>query len=134
MLDATQPKGANYYWKSEFLPELSDGYLDVFRQNAAGIESPMSQVILFHLAGELNEHDEDDGAVGNRDAAYVTAPPEPGRRPTRVARATRTGFDPRGSGFAPSPRAATTSTSRRRTMTQRGSRAPTGAITSDCAV
>ncbi len=72
MLDATQPKGANYYWKTEFLPELSDGYLEVFRENAAGIESPMSQVILFHLAGELQEHAEDDGAVGNRDAAYVT--------------------------------------------------------------
>ncbi len=73
MLDATQPKGANYYWKTEFVPELSDDYLDVFRENAAGIESPMSQVILFHLAGKLQEHDEDDGAVGNRDATFVTA-------------------------------------------------------------
>ncbi len=72
MLDATQPKGANYYWKTEFLSGLSNGYLDVFRANAEGIESPMSQVILFHIEGAVNEHAEDDGAVGNRDAAFVT--------------------------------------------------------------
>jgi FAD/FMN-containing dehydrogenase len=72
MLDATQPKGANYYWKTEFLPELTDGYLEVFRENAAGIESPMSQMILFHLEGAAQEHSEDDGAVGNRDATFVT--------------------------------------------------------------
>ncbi len=73
MLDATQPKGANYYWKTEFIPGLSDDYLGVFRANAEGIESPMSQVILFHIGGAVNEHAEDDGAVGNRDAAFVTA-------------------------------------------------------------
>jgi FAD/FMN-containing dehydrogenase len=72
MLDATQPKGANYYWKTEFISTLDDDYLDVFRTNAAGIESPMSQVILFHIEGAVNEHAEDDGAVGNRDAKFVT--------------------------------------------------------------
>jgi FAD/FMN-containing dehydrogenase len=71
MIDATQPKGANYYWKTEFLPEISDAYLKVFRENAAGIESPMSQVINFHIAGAVNERAENDGAVGNRDAAFV---------------------------------------------------------------
>ena len=71
MLDATQPKGANYYWKTEFIPELSDGYLESVRANAAEIESPMSQVITFHIAGAGNDHAEDDGAVGNRDAAFV---------------------------------------------------------------
>jgi FAD/FMN-containing dehydrogenase len=72
MLDATQPKGANYYWKTEFISDLSDDYLEVFRTNASAIESPMSQVILFHIEGALNEHAEDDGAVGNRDATFVT--------------------------------------------------------------
>ena len=71
MLDATQPKGANYYWKTEFIPELSEGYLESVRANGAEIESPMSQVITFHIAGGVNEHAEDDGAVGNRDAAFV---------------------------------------------------------------
>ena len=71
MLNATQPKGANYYWKTEFISELSEGYLESVRANAAEIESPMSQVITFHIAGGVNEHAEDDGAVGNRDAAFV---------------------------------------------------------------
>jgi FAD/FMN-containing dehydrogenase len=71
MLDATQPKQANYYWKTEFIPELSNGYLESVRTNAAEIESPMSQVITFHIAGGVNEHAEDDGAVGNRDAEFV---------------------------------------------------------------
>jgi FAD/FMN-containing dehydrogenase len=72
LLDATQPKGANYYWKTEFIPGLSDEYLAVFRANAAEIASPMSQFMAFHIQGAVNEHAEDDGAVGNRDAAFVT--------------------------------------------------------------
>ncbi|MGH8941229.1 MAG: FAD-binding oxidoreductase [Acidimicrobiia bacterium] len=71
MLNATQPKGANYYWKTEFIPELSEGYLESVRASAAEIESPMSQVITFHIAGGVNDRAEDDGAVGNRDAAFV---------------------------------------------------------------
>jgi len=72
MLDPTQPKGAHYYWKTEFIPGLSDEYLGTVRATAGEIESPMSQVFAFHLEGAVNEHAEDDGAVGNRDAAFVT--------------------------------------------------------------
>jgi FAD/FMN-containing dehydrogenase len=72
LIDATQPKGANYYWKTEFIPGLSDEYLAVFRANGAEIASPMSQFMAFHIQGAANEHAEDDGAVGNRDAAFVT--------------------------------------------------------------
>jgi FAD/FMN-containing dehydrogenase len=32
----------------------------------------MSQFMAFHIQGAVNEHAEDDGAVGNRDAAFVT--------------------------------------------------------------
>ncbi|HET9443520.1 MAG TPA: FAD-binding oxidoreductase [Acidimicrobiales bacterium] len=73
MLDATQPTGMNYYWKSEYLPGLSDDLLSAYRGVAGTLPTPMSQAVLFHLAGALNERDEDDGAVGNRDAAFVTA-------------------------------------------------------------
>lgn len=71
MLDATQPKGMNYYWKSEFLPALDDEMLDDYRRLFVGLEAPANQAVLFHLAGKLADHDEDDGAVGNRDAAYA---------------------------------------------------------------
>ncbi len=72
MLDATQPKGAHYYWKTEFIPELSEAYEETFRTGALKVTSPMSQSIIFHLAGALNERPDDDGAMGNRRARYVT--------------------------------------------------------------
>lgn len=74
MLDATQPKGLNYYWKSEFLPAFSPEYRATVLENALRLTSPLSQAVAgFHIGGALNERDEDDGAVGNRDARYVSA-------------------------------------------------------------
>ena len=73
MLDATQPKGMQYYWKSEFLPGLSDGLLHTIREKLQGVEAPANQLVIFHLAGAIGEHAEDDGSVGNRDAAFVCA-------------------------------------------------------------
>jgi hypothetical protein len=35
------------------------------------VTSPLSQSVIFHLAGALNDHEDDDGAVGNRDAHYI---------------------------------------------------------------
>ena len=72
MLDATQPKGLHYYWKTEFIPFLSGDFLDTLRTAGMKVTSPMSQAMAFHIGGALNEHPDDDGAVGNRDAAYVT--------------------------------------------------------------
>lgn len=83
MLDATQPKGPHYYWKSEFIPGLSPGFLDAFRDGGLAVTSPMSQSVMFHLSGALNELPDDDGAVGNRCAGFVAAfagswpPPDP---------------------------------------------------------
>lgn len=71
MLDATQPKGMHYYWKSEFLPGLGNGVFDTYRAQMVGNSSPANQVVLFHLTGALNEHPEDDGAMGNREAGYA---------------------------------------------------------------
>jgi len=71
MLDATQPKGMHYYWKSEFLAGLSDGVLDTYKAQFVGNTAPANQIVLFHLAGALNDHAEDDGAMGNREAAFA---------------------------------------------------------------
>jgi hypothetical protein len=73
MLDATQPKGLHYYWKSEFLAGLSDQLLETVRGQFVGLSAPANQLALFHVEGAIGEHAEDDGAVGNRDAAYVCA-------------------------------------------------------------
>ena len=72
MIDNMQPKGFHQYWKAEFLPGLSNDYLDTFCAQASRSPNPLSFSIIFHLAGALNERDEDDGAVGNRDARYVS--------------------------------------------------------------
>lgn len=71
MLDATQPKGMGYYWKSEFIPGLSQEFLDIYRAQFVDLKAPANQIVLFHIEGALSEFAEDDGAVGNRDAAFA---------------------------------------------------------------
>lgn len=71
MLDATQPKGMHYYWKSEFVPGLSDELLATYNAQFIDLKAPANQMVLFPADGALNEHAEDDGAVGNRDAAFA---------------------------------------------------------------
>jgi FAD/FMN-containing dehydrogenase len=70
-LDDTEPKGAHYYWKTDYLAELSDEMLSTTRDLFAECPIPGAELGLLHLGGALNEHDEADGAVGNRDARYV---------------------------------------------------------------
>jgi FAD/FMN-containing dehydrogenase len=71
MLDATQPQGMHYYWKSEWLAGLSDELFAAYNAPFDGLAAPANQAVLFHVAGALNEHAEDDGAVGNREAAFA---------------------------------------------------------------
>ena len=71
LLDATQPRGMHYYWKSEFVPGLSDDLLATYHAQFEGLKAPANQVVVFHLAGALNERAEDDGAMGNREAGFA---------------------------------------------------------------
>ena len=71
MLDATQPKGMHYYWKSEFLAGLSDDLFEAYNAQFVDLKAPANQIVLFHVAGAPNEHAEDDGAMGNREAAFA---------------------------------------------------------------
>lgn len=71
LLDATQPKGRRYYWKSEYLPRIQPALCEKVIAHAARIGSPHSAVILFQIEGALNRIPEDHSAVGNRDARYV---------------------------------------------------------------
>ncbi len=71
LLDATQPKGRRYYWKSEYLAEIRPELADKFMAHAAKIVSPHSAVIFFQLDGALNELPDEHSAVGNRDARFV---------------------------------------------------------------
>jgi FAD/FMN-containing dehydrogenase len=71
LLDATQPKGRRYYWKSEYLPGVEGDLLAKLQEHAGRIVSPHSAVIVLQLGGEIAKRPADHSAVGNRDAAAV---------------------------------------------------------------
>jgi hypothetical protein len=71
LLDATQPKGRRYYWKSEYLPRIESELCEKVIKHAQRIQSPHSALILFQIGGALNRLDEDHSPVGNRNARYV---------------------------------------------------------------
>ena len=73
IFDPSQPKGMHYYWKSEFLPRLSDELLETFRQQGAGMASRMSQIWIIQLGGALVDHDATTTSFGNRDADAIFA-------------------------------------------------------------
>ncbi len=73
IFDASQPKGMHYYWKSEFLPRLSDELLETFRRQSEGMSSPMSQSWIIQLGGALVDHDAMTTSFGNRDADAIVA-------------------------------------------------------------
>ena len=70
-LDAGEPRGHHYYWKTEYASQLSDGLLATLRELAAGCPIPEAEVAILHLGGALNERAGDEGAVGNRDARFA---------------------------------------------------------------
>ena len=70
-LDATQPKGRRYYWKSEYLAEVSSDLLSTVIAHAGRIASPHSAVVLFAIDGALNRLPGGYSAAGNRDARMV---------------------------------------------------------------
>ncbi len=71
MLDAVQPPGRNYYWKSEDLPELTNGAIDVIVEHCNGITSPHTIVPIFQLGGAVADVDENATAYSHRRAAYA---------------------------------------------------------------
>jgi hypothetical protein len=69
-LDGIEPKGDHYYWKTEYVAELSDELLATCRDLGAECPIPNAQIGLLHLGGALNERAVGESAVGNRDARY----------------------------------------------------------------
>ena len=71
LLDATQPKGRRYYWKSHYLAGLERRFIDIAVEHAGRIRSPHSAILLFQIQGALNELPAGHSPAGNREAAYV---------------------------------------------------------------
>jgi hypothetical protein len=71
LFDAGVPAGRHYYWKSEYLPGLSDAAIETTIGYAHRLSSPLSAVLLFQLGGMISRIDERSTSVGNRDAGFV---------------------------------------------------------------
>ena len=71
LLDATQPKGRRYYWKSHYMAKLGRDTDEIAINHAAQIRSPHSAILLFQVQGALNELPDEHCPAGNRDAAYI---------------------------------------------------------------
>ncbi len=71
LFDPTAPHGLNYYWKSEYLPPLSDALIDTLVEHAWQVATPESYTILFHLGGAVGRADPETSAFEDRLAAHA---------------------------------------------------------------
>ncbi|MEX0600237.1 MAG: FAD-binding oxidoreductase [Rhodothermales bacterium] len=71
ILDATQPQGRRYYWKSEYLPDLKEGMTASLIEHTERVASPHGAILLFPVGGAIGDLSNDHAAVGNRDAGLV---------------------------------------------------------------
>ncbi len=71
LLDATQPKGRRYYWKSEYMPALTAATATKAMAHAAAIIPPHSAIIFFPIGAKVGQLAAGASAVGNREARWV---------------------------------------------------------------
>ena len=66
LLDAAAPHGNRYYWKSNFMEDLSDESIDVIISYAAAMPSPFSLVLLEYYGGASSREPEGGTAFPHR--------------------------------------------------------------------
>lgn len=71
LIDAANPKGRRYYWKSEYVASLTGELIERYVEHGRRISSPHSAALLFPLGGALGELPLNHSAVGNRSAGLV---------------------------------------------------------------
>jgi FAD/FMN-containing dehydrogenase len=72
--DPFYPRGElRNYWKSTFLPELSDDVLDLAATRSQDRPGPLVSVIVWQMGGQLNRVNPDDSAFGERSAPYMVS-------------------------------------------------------------
>lgn len=72
-MDAGQPAGMYYYWKSEYVTEIADNAIETLVAYAANMTSPYARLAVFQLGGAIQRHDEQAMAVSHRNVKYVIA-------------------------------------------------------------
>ncbi len=71
MLDASSPAGRLYYWKSHYLPPLSDSAIDRIAAHAWRFSSPSSFSLLSHMGGAIRHRRDDETAFTGRGAEFT---------------------------------------------------------------
>jgi FAD/FMN-containing dehydrogenase len=70
MVDDAVPTGNRYYWKSNFVDNLSSELGDILRQGADAMPSPRSIILLFEIKGAIRRIPKDKMAFDHRDANF----------------------------------------------------------------
>jgi FAD/FMN-containing dehydrogenase len=70
MLDAGNPHGMHYYWRSQRLPDLSGDIVDAILGLTENITSPFSYIAGFAIGGAVSRIAADETAVGERDVGF----------------------------------------------------------------
>ncbi len=71
MIDATVPHGLGYYWKSEYLPPLSDALIATLTEHAWRVATPASYTAIFHMGGAVGREDPEGSAFEDRRATHA---------------------------------------------------------------
>jgi FAD/FMN-containing dehydrogenase len=69
-LDIGYPRGARNYWKSHFLPELSDDAIEAMIESYAGCTSSMSEIYIEHVHGAATRVGATETAFPFRSTSY----------------------------------------------------------------
>ena len=70
LMDAGNPHGMHYYWRSQRLPTLADDVIDVMTAQTGAIEAPLSYIAGFAVGGAVTRVDVDATAVGPREGGF----------------------------------------------------------------
>jgi FAD/FMN-containing dehydrogenase len=70
MVDAFYPRGLQHYWKSNFLPGVSDAAIDTILAHFTGVPSPQTVMHIEHLGDALSRVDANETAFAHRGWPY----------------------------------------------------------------
>jgi hypothetical protein len=70
MFDPLLPKGLQWYWKGDFIKELSDGAIDVHLEHGLGVPTELSIMHMYPIDGAVHRVARNETAWNYRDAAW----------------------------------------------------------------
>lgn len=71
LVDPANPPGRRNYWKAENMGELSDEAIDALVEGASKMPAPFTVILLEPKGRAISWMDEDEMAIGGRDAAHT---------------------------------------------------------------